>query len=252
VILNVSVWTLWHGTELTGTGTCELLGDGIRVTLVDPSVELNVTFESLDGARFAGGHLTLYASHGDVIEMSDAAGLEEMAHVLRETARIVPEMTLALHGLGSARQMYRRSDHDRFFAPLLVARTAAQRASDPGNRLLALRAAAIGAELERVLHEFAVERFPSSPPDRRALEAELEDITAPIRTSLRRLEDAAQSAAGARDDTAFTAWRDWTAECRAMFSEADRCWLRAAPVLLTTPIQAPRPWWRARKWKTNS
>jgi hypothetical protein len=163
----------------------------------------------------------------------------------------VPELTLALRGLGSARA-HRGADHDRFFAPFLSARRAAQRATDAATRLGALHAAALAAELDRVLHEFSMERFPSSAPDRRALETQLEDLAAPVRASLVSLDTAAKLAADAGGDTAFVAWRAWAAQCRVVFHEADRCWLQAVSVLEATPVVNSKSWWRRSLRRSGS
>ena len=184
---------------------------------------------------------------GDVVELGGSPDLEEYGRRLKARASTLPELTLALRGLGSARAQPGR-DHDRFFGPLLAARRSAQRAGDDAGRLAAFRAPALAAEIERVCHEFAVERFPSSLPDRRALEAELEDMAAPLRASLRRLAEVAALVASAGDDTAFVWWRAWAAECRALFVSADRCWLAALPLLSRTPVPKARFWrwpWRA-------
>jgi len=112
---------------------------------------------------------------------------------------------------------------------------------------MAVRSPALAAELERVLHAFAVERYPKDPSERRALETMLEDLAAPVRASLAKLDAAAGAAAAARDDTVFVRWRAWAAECRALFAQVDRCWLAVAPVLKRTPVAPTRAWrwpWR--------
>lgn len=200
---------------------------------------------ALDGVRVSPGHLALYASNGDVLEL-EGEGVGGLGAQVRARACTLPELTLTLKGLGSARG-YPGPDHDRFFAPVLAARRAAERAADPAGRMDALRAAALAAEVERVLHEFAVARFPDDAAERRALETELEDLSAPIRTCLRQLDDAARAASDASDDAAFVWWRAWTAQCRALMHQIDRCWLALAPVLAQTPIRPkkarrqPRP-----------
>jgi hypothetical protein len=228
--LQVTVWTLWHGTEVSGPGTFELLDDEVRIEVPGLDAELLIPFTRLDGARIGPGHLTLYAGSGDVIELDGSSDLEKFGRLLKTKVCVLPEVTLPLRGLGSARA-HPGSDHDRFFAPLLSARRSAQRAGDPGARLAAMRAPALAAEVERISHEFALERFPESAADRRALEAELADLAAPVRASLDRLADVASRAASAGDDTAFVSWRAWAKECRALFASADRFWLAAAPLL---------------------
>ena len=247
--LPVTIWTLWHGTEVSGAGSLELRTDDVRIEVAATGAELVIPFPGLDGAHTASGHLTLYATTGDIVELDGSSELEEYGRRLRAGVCTLPELTLALRGLGSARAQPGR-DHDRFFGPLLAARRAAQRAGDAAGRLAAIRAPALAAEIERVCHEFAVERFPERLPERRALEAELEDMAAPLRASLRRIADLAGAAASAGDDIAFVSWRVWAAECRALFVSADRCWLAAVPLLARTPVAKVRrwrwPWERAK------
>ena len=138
--LQVKVWTLWHGTEVSGQGSFEILDDVVRIKVPDADADLAILFTELDGARIGPGHLTLYAGSGDVVELSGSGALEEYGRVLRAQVCVVPELTRALRGLGSARA-HPGSDHDRFFGPLLAARRSAQRAADPAGRLAAMRAA---------------------------------------------------------------------------------------------------------------
>jgi hypothetical protein len=245
--LKVMVWTLWHGIEVSGQGSCDILDDEVRIEVPGSDAVLVIPFAELDGARIGPGHLTLYSGSGDVIEMSGSGALEEYGRVLRARVCVVPELTLALRGLGSARG-HPGSDHDRFFGPLLAARRSAQRATDPVGRLSAMRAPALAAEIERVLHEFAVERFPASAPDRRALEAELSDLAGPVRSRLEHLDYVADRAASAGDDTAFVWWRAWAEECRALFTNADRFWLALVPLLARPRLpDAPRWQWPWRR-----
>ncbi|GEM_PF-433802 len=264
----VTVWTLWHGVEIAGTGSVELRGDALRIGLADASAELTITLAELDGIRTAGGRVTLYATSGDLVELRGGAALEALAVAMRARACTVPELTLPLRGLGSVRT-YRGPEHDRFFAPLLAARRRAQEAGDPASRLSAIDGRALYAELVRVLHALAAERFPASPPERRALEAELDDLAAPILRQAERVDERARRVAptadgtggsnvGARggdddpwahadlvarlDDDAFVRWRAWTLACRALYAEADRCWLAVAPILAGTPVPgSPSP-----------
>lgn len=246
----VTVWTLWRGAEVDGPGTVELRADSVRVRVVNEGLDLLIPLSALDGLRVSRDHVTLYPGNGDVIELAGGPELEEMGRRLRSRACTLPELTLALRGLGSARG-HPGVDHDRFFGPLLAARRAAQRASDPAGRLAAMRAPVLAAELKRVLTAFAAERFPASAPDRRALEAELDDLSAPVRASLGRLDEAARAATDARDDTSLVWWRAWAAECRALFAHTDRCWLAAIDVLAVTPVPDSRfwrwPWRRERR-----
>ena len=241
----ITVWTLWHGREVIGSGSLDLLDDEVLISVPAADAEMHVPFSALDGARVSDDHVTLFASTGDLVEL-DGQDLAGFGSDLRARACTLPELTLALRGLGSARA-FPGPDHDRFFAPFLAARRAAQRASDAAGRLSALRAPALAAELKRVLHEFAVARFPNDPAERRALETRFEDESAAVRDALAALDDASRAALAASDDTAFVRWREWASACKAVFVQVDRCWLAVAPVLRATPIARAGGWhwpWR--------
>jgi hypothetical protein len=245
--LNVTIWTLWHGREVAGPGTFDLLADAVRVQVSSADADLCIALSGLDGARVSPNHLTLYPTTGDVLELN-GEGLEELGRELRGRVCTLPELTLALRGLGSARA-YPGPDHDRFFAPVLAARRSAEQATDPAGRLSAMRAPALAAEVERVLHEFAVARYPNDPAERRALGTVFEDLSAPVRASLAELDKAARAVTAASDDTAFVWWRAWAAACRTVVSQLDRCWLTIAPILKKTPIPEATVWrwpWRRR------
>jgi hypothetical protein len=240
--LPVTVWTLWHGAEVAGPGSIELVADEIAVKVPSAAVDLRVPFATLDGVKTAPHHIALYASSGDVLEV-DGQGVGDLGDQVRSRVCTLPELTLALRGLGSARG-FPGPDHDRFYAPILAARRAAEHATDPAGRMAAMRAPALAAEVDRALHELAVARYPDAPADRRALETVLEDLSAPIRASLVQLESAARAVAAASDDVAFVWWRAWTAQCRSLLTHVDQSWLAIAPVLKETPLVAPR----ARRW----
>jgi hypothetical protein len=234
--LPVTIWTLWHGTELAGAGSIELESDEI-VVRVPSAADLRVPLSALDGVRIGPTHVTLYATSGDVLEI-EGKGVGDVGEQIRSRACSLPELTLALRGLGSARG-YPGPDHDRFFAPVLGARRAAEHGGSPAERMAAMRAAALAAEMDRVLHEFAMARYPEDPAERRALETALEDLSAPVRASLAQLENAARAVAGTTDDVAFVWWRAWTAQCRSVLTHVDQCWLAIAPVLREAPPAAP-------------
>jgi hypothetical protein len=251
--LDVTIWTLWHGREVAGLGTFDLLADAVSVQVPNADADLSIALSGLDGARVSPNHLTLYPTTGDVIELN-GEGLEDLGRELRGRVCTLPELTLALRGLGSARA-YPGPDHDRFFAPVLAARRSAAQATDPGGRMSAMRAPALAAEVERVLHEFAVARYPNDPAERRALETVFEDLSAPVRSSLAELDKAARAVTAASDDAAFVWWRAWAAECRAVVTQLDRCWLTIAPILKQTPIPEATAWhwpWRRSRGESES
>lgn len=161
----------------------------------------------------------------------------------------LPEFTRALRALGS-RRSGPGPDHDRFFAPLLGALRAARETTDSVARLNALDGARLVADFHATLRTLAAEQFPRSGPDRRALEAELDDAIAPLIAALEKMRAAAAPIAGALGGDApleavASLWDAWVDAGMAVFASADRAWLAMWPVLARTArANRRRPWWR--------
>ena len=172
-----------------------------------------------------------------------------------------PEVTRSLRLLGSGRSL-RAGDEARFFAPLLAARRSAAEAMTRGQAIVALDARRLRAALDAVLRAFASERHPERLAARRALEAELEDLVAPLHRALGDLADVAASTDGAslgrvRDralagdvagesaanaptlDVPDAAWNRWLDAVRGVFECADAVWRALDPRLDAIPIPAP-------------
>jgi hypothetical protein len=237
--VGASVWAMWRGAEVAGNGTVALAAETVALDVSAPDyrtrpTRIELALAELDGARPEPDLLTLFPHSGDVIEVAPAPGkvaqLAAFARQLISAACIIPELTVPLRGLGSARAQP-GAEHDRFFAPLLSARTAAARATEPMHRLGAVDPAALDAGVTRVTRELAAARFPKHPPERRALEAALSDLAEPVVASIGGLAAAARAVREAPDDVIFVRWRAWADAYRAVFAAADRCWLATVPVL---------------------
>jgi hypothetical protein len=237
--VGVGVWAMWRGAEIVGNGTLALADEmvTIEVSAADyrqRPTRIELAVGALDGVRPSPDLLTLYPQTGDVIEIQPAPGkvaqLAALGRQLVSAGCAIPELTVPLRGLGSARAQP-GADHDRFFAALLTARTAAARATEPMQRLGAVDPAALDASLTRVTRELSAARFPKHPPERRALEAELSDLAEPVVVTIGALAEAARAVREASDDVVFVRWREWAAAYRAVFAAADRCWLATVPVL---------------------
>ena len=172
-----------------------------------------------------------------------------------------PEVTRSLRLLGSGRSR-RAGDEARLFAPLLAARRSAAEAMTRGQAIVALDARRLRAALDAVLRAFASERHPERAAARRAFEAELEDLAAPLHRALGQLaevaastdaptlarvrdraaagEGAGESAARAPTlDVPDPAWNRWLDAVRAVFECADTVWRALDPRLDEVPIPAP-------------
>jgi hypothetical protein len=91
------------------------------------------------------------------------------------------------------------------------------------------------ARLEREWREaitaLATARHAKSAPDRRALEAELDTLAAPVWTALRSLQVAGAAARSAPADQRRATWTKWVEAVQRTFDAADDWWRAALPVL---------------------
>lgn len=229
------------GSPIDGAGTLAVGDD--TVVLRGERGDVVIDMASLEGASYRDARLTLFLRGGDTV---DAVGTARLAAAAREVSAQVctlPELTRPLRALGSRRGRL-GVDHDRFFAPLLTARRRGERASDRRGRLRAFDGGSMSAALNSAIADFAKARFPRRAPDRRALEAELQEIAAPLLTSLGALDVYASRAAEEDSEaTAFIRWRSWCGAVQEVFDRADRCWIAFGPVLGDAP-PVRRPLWR--------
>jgi hypothetical protein len=149
--------------------------------------------------------------------MPEAAGYE------------LPEFTRSLRAL--AVPSAPGSDHDRVFAPLLQARTTAHRVRGPEAQAAAFDAARLEREWRTAIAHLAAARHPRSAPDRRALEAELDELAAPLWSALSRLQEAATAMRLAPPDQRRAHWERWVSRVQGVFDAADDWWRLSLPVL---------------------
>lgn len=141
----------------------------------------------------------------------------------------LPEFTRSLRAL--AVPSAPGSDHDRVFKPLIQARTAAHKVQAPEAKIAAFDAARLEREWREAIAALAAARHGGSAPDRRALEAELGDLGAPLWSALARMQHAAQAARAAAGPARRVAWDAWVASVQQVFDAADDWWRAALPVL---------------------
>lgn len=165
-----------------------------------------------------------------------------------ESAAGLPELTRSLRGLGS-RRAGPGAEHDRFFEPLLDARRIAERAADRESVVAAFSGAALRARLSRRMSDFAAERYPGDPPERRALEAELLECAEPFFGSLDGLAPLERAVCMGADSEKADAWQAWTVALRRAFERADECWLTLRLVLVDSRREPPR---RRRGWRRRT
>jgi hypothetical protein len=230
------------GVVLEGDGALEVLDDAVRIEA--PPEEVIVAMSGLEGVGFRDGRLTLYLHHGDIIEASGSARLAAVSREIISQVCTLPELTRPLRGLGSRRGQP-GSEHDRFFAPLLLARRKGERASDSRGRLRAFDAAGLETALDQTISELARSRHPKRSPERRALEAELLELAVPLRAAIDALHAASRGALAedAPPETMFLRWRSWCRAVEVVFAQADRAWLSFVRVV-GPPPPSRRPIWR--------
>lgn len=213
---------------------------------------LPLELRSLEGWVVGADELEIHMDGGDVVTIA-APDPRAVAHDLERWALRLPELTRSLRVLGSRRAAggARRPEHDAFFAPLLAARGEAERAATSDARHAALDSHSLRGAVERRLRDFAADRYPGDPPERRALEAELAECVAPLQASFAQLDAAQRRLATSSDAERVLRWRAWSRALASLFESADRCWPDLAEILVDARRESPSRWgWlsiRARK-----
>ena len=154
----------------------------------------------------------------------------------------LPEFTRSLRAL--AVPSAPGSDHDRVFKPLIQARTAAHKVHGVDAQVAAFDAARLEREWREAIAAFAAVRHARSAPDRRALEAELETLAAPLWRALLAMQQAGAAARAAGGDARAAAWERWVATVQAVFDAADDWWRAAVPVLADSRGRSGSLWRR--------
>ena len=119
----------------------------------------------------------------------------------------------------------------RLLGPLLEARKRLEKEPDLDSRIAALDAIQLRDRVVASLHAIAREAFPASHPDRRALEAELEEVMAGFFRELDAVHAAAMTFRTVSPAVRFNAWRDWAGRVLNAYALADGAWATAARFL---------------------
>lgn len=200
---------------------------------------LRVRLVNIDGVSSGEGRLSIALRDGTGLTLVCEAHLA-LHDDLLVRCRTLPELTRTLRGFGSRRgSRGRRSsahgDQQRFFAPLLDARRKAWGTREPAATIAAFDAGSLAAAFDAILESFATERHGDNAPARRALAAELIDLSEPLCDALDMLRDAAGQATAATDDLRL--WRAWAMRLRTTFETADRVWLALDAALDASPTR---------------
>lgn len=229
---RLSVSGLLRGQDLSGTAVVTLDEDAVRIE--STAGAFRVPLAQLDGVRYAVDTLELFVTRGDVVVLTGSAALAALAAQIERQVMTVPELTRSLRGLGSGRAAP-GAEHDRFFSVLLTARRDAQTAATPDRARAAFDAAGLRAAVLQRLHEMAERHHPDEPPERRALDAELLEVSEPLLARLDRLGVAQDALASSDDAERLAQWRDWSAALHDAFESGDEVWLALMPVLAADP-----------------
>lgn len=141
---------------------------------------------------------------------------------------VLPEFTRSLRAL--AVPSAKGGDHDLIFEPLLVARALAHKAQSFEAQLAAFDADRLERRWRSAISALASARHRSAA-DRRALEAELDLLAAPLWKALRQMAEAADTVKKARARERRSAWDQWVATVKGVFHAADDWWSEAQPRL---------------------
>ena len=227
----------------TELGAATAAVDDESLTIVAPIAgdepPIRVRLSSIDGMSVESGQLSIALRDGTRLTLVSDAHVE-LHDELLVRCRALPELTRTLRGFGSRRgsrgvRGNAHRDQQRFFAPLLDARRRAWGTREPASTIAAFDASSLAAAFEAILLSFATERHGDNGPARRALTAELIDLSEPLRDALESLQRAAHDATEATDDLRL--WRAWATQLRATFETADRVWLTLDAALDSSPTQ---------------
>jgi hypothetical protein len=240
--LSFTVTSTRIGRTDLGQGNAVIEDDAIIVVVRAAADErpIRVPLSAIDAVMVDAGEVTLALRDGMRLTLgADTAA--ELRDELVARCRAIPELTRALRAFGSRRghrsgRASGPSEQQRFFAPLLAARRDAVNSAVPDAAMAAFDPPALSRAVEQALKAFAVERHGENGPARRALEAELIDLTEPLQNALETLHRAAEEIGGATDDLRL--WRAWSAQLRATFETADRVWMSLDAALDATSWHA--------------
>jgi len=241
--VNVVVTGLWRGNDLGGEAQLDISRH--ELTLVTRRGAVTIPYTALDGVRLRGDYAELYLDTGDVLAFDQVASLPDVVREITHQACALPEVTRSLRALGSHRVAL-TPEHDRFFGVFLDARRVAEEAADDEGVVAAFDASSLRTRVLRCLSEFAAERYPDDPPERRALEAELHERAESLRASFDALERAVTARRESEESDCFAAWRTWAASLGVLFERADECWLALREILVDSRRTLPRRRWRRR------
>lgn len=227
------------GRTDVGEATVTIGDDALHVDLRDANADrtIRVPLAWIDAVVLDADQISVPLRDGRSLTFT-APTVSELRDEILARCRALPELTHALRAFGSRRghrstRSTAASDQRRFFAPLLDARRQAVSAGTAIKAMAAFDAEGLAKAFDAELRGFAAERYAEHAPARRALEAELIDLSEPLQAALESLRQAARDATASTDDLRL--WREWARQLGATFETADRVWLSLDMALDSKP-----------------
>ncbi len=218
----------WGTLRFTGPGRLRLTSEALSVSGA-PGETVTTPYGDIRGGGWRTAEMTLHGAPGTMVFESNR-GLQHAWASLVALACPLPELVRDHRLLGS-----RRGGHvdlqARFLAPLLQARKRLESEGDLDARVASLDARALRERIATAVQGLAKDVYPVSHPDRRGLEAELEEALDSLFIGIDAIESAAKDFRDAPDAIRFTAWRRWVLAVSNVFAVADRGWANAARLL---------------------
>lgn len=222
-----SVMVDWGGLQLAGPGVLRLTSD--EVVIESTGSKVRSTYRDLHGGAWRTGSIAIHGVAGHA-SIEAKHGLEHAWVQLVVRACPIPELARTHRLLGS-RRGGSVDAQARFLAPLIQARKRLEESGDLQSRISAIEARALRDRIIVAIQTIAKEAHPTSQPDRRGLEAELEEVMAALFAELDAMDSAATHFRSAPEAIRFIAWRSWVSHVTNVFTLADTGWADASRLL---------------------
>jgi hypothetical protein len=230
-VLTARLHGEWQDRSLDYLVSVRLEPDAIRIVFNGaPPRQIELPLGELTGAVFEFGALTLHPRDAAPVVLSDSPHLLGLRHRIEAQVCVFPAQTLSLRHFGSERSAP-GSDHDRWFDALLTARRVSEESRTAETQRRAFDAGRLLRHAQQTREAYAAERF-TAAADRRALDAELEELCAPYTKSVQHLEQESLRLLHADEKHQFDLWRAWTGTVQHVFQRADDAWAAMIPALV--------------------
>lgn len=223
-----SVRAEWGTVRLNGRGRLRLTSVAVLLDATEGG-SLALPYAEVRGGAWRSAQMDIHGEPGSVTLEADR-GLQHAWVSLVSFACPLPELARGHRLLGSSRGGH-VDLQAKFLAPFVQARKRLEEEADLDARVATLDARALRERVYAALQGFAKDAHPSSQPDRRALEAELEEALGSLFDGISAMESVAGHFRKAPEAIRFMAWRDWMSAVSNVFALADSSWASASRLL---------------------